>query len=96
MELIRHASAGTLESGDILIEIEPREDGGLVIELESAVESQFGEQIRRVIRQTAGECGIGNAWLRALDKGALDCTVRARVQAAVCRGAGETYDFARG
>ena len=44
MEL-KNAMAGTLESGDILIQIAPSDVDGLHIELDSTVAYQFGEQI---------------------------------------------------
>ena len=40
------ASAGTLESSDLYVEIEPSEKG-ISIELESVVEKQFGEKIKK-------------------------------------------------
>ncbi|MBQ3961638.1 MAG: citrate lyase ACP, partial [Muribaculaceae bacterium] len=42
---IKNASAGTLESGDILIQIGPSEQAGVQINLKSTVAYQFGEQI---------------------------------------------------
>ncbi|MBO4340052.1 MAG: citrate lyase acyl carrier protein [Bacteroidales bacterium] len=81
------ASAGTLESGDILIQIAPAK--GLEIELQSSVEAQFGRRIREVIGETLTGLGIKDAYVRAVDKGALDCTVRARVTAAAVRATGE-------
>ncbi len=66
MEL-KNAMAGTLESGDILIQIAPSDVDGLHIELDSTVAYQFGEQIK---------------------KGALDCTIKARVTAAAVRSTG--------
>ncbi len=92
MDLKSAGMAGTLESSDILIVIEPREDEGIEILLDSPVEKQFGDQIRTVIKDTLGELGISKAIVRAKDKGALDCVIKARVQAAVHRGAG-TKDF---
>lgn len=86
MELISTGIAGTLESGDILIEITKQDKGGIVIDLDSTVESQFGRHIRAAIEKTMQELGIRNATVRAVDKGALDCTVRARTTAAVYRG----------
>ena len=82
MEL-RNAVAGTLESGDIMIQIGPGE--GLQVELQSSVAAQFGRQIKDVITGTLEGLGIENAYVKATDKGALDCTIRARVTAAaVC------------
>lgn len=79
--------AGTLESSDILLEIEPKDSEGIEILLDSPVEKQFGDQIRKVIIDTLKELGINRALVRAKDRGALDCVIRARVQAAAYRSA---------
>ena len=79
------ATAGTMESGDILIQIAPSDAEGLHIELQSSVEYQFGAQIRKVIAETLEGLGVTQAEVRATDKGALDCTIRARVTAAAVR-----------
>ena len=81
MEL-KDSFAGTLESGDILIQIAPSENDTLEIELDSTVAYQFGNQIKKVIAETLHERGIDKAHVKATDKGALDCTIRARVTAA--------------
>ena len=44
--------------------------------------------IRSVITETLTEYGVENAAVTAVDKGALDCTIRARVTAALFRSAG--------
>ncbi len=94
MELTKTGYAGTMESGDISVQVEGRGEGGVEIELQSTVANQFGRQIRRVITETLEECGVRNAYVSAVDKGALDCTVRARVTAAVYRGAErDDYQF---
>lgn len=77
--------AGTLESSDIIVQIEENEGNGIEIELKSTVENQFGSQIRRVIEETLQQLGVKDAIVRANDKGALDCTIRARVLTAVNR-----------
>jgi citrate lyase subunit gamma (acyl carrier protein) len=86
---IKNANAGTLESGDILIRISPAEVEGLQINLESTVAYQFGAQIKRVISDTLKGLGVDNAVVDATDKGALDCTIRARVTAAAVRATGK-------
>jgi citrate lyase subunit gamma (acyl carrier protein) len=83
------ASAGTLESGDIFIQIAPSEEEGLQIALDSTVAYQFGEQIKAVIVETLEGLGINRAAVKATDKGALDCTIRARVTAAAVRATGK-------
>jgi citrate lyase subunit gamma (acyl carrier protein) len=77
--------AGTLESSDIIIQIEKNEGRGIELELKSTVENQFGKQIKKVIINTLQELGIEDAHVVAKDKGALDCTIRARVKTAVGR-----------
>mgnify|MGYP000450668037 FL=1 len=93
MQIKTPAVAGTMESSDIMIRMEPGE-GGIAIALESTVMQQFGAQIESVIRDTLTQLGIGDVRVTAVDKGALDCTVRARVLAAAYRAAGrEDYHW---
>ena len=84
---MKQAIAGTLESGDIMITIGPGK--GLEVELQSSVEAQFGRQIKAVITETLEGLGIKDASVQAIDKGALDCTIRARVTAAAVRATGK-------
>ncbi|MBQ1912767.1 MAG: citrate lyase acyl carrier protein [Bacteroidales bacterium] len=84
---MKNAIAGTLESGDIMISIGPGE--GLQVELQSTVAAQFGRQIKAVIVETLEGLGIQDATVQAVDKGALDCTIRARVTAAAVRATGK-------
>ena len=87
MEIIKCASAGTMESSDAYVEIEPAE--GLDIQLESVVKNQFGDAIMEVVRQTLEQCGVEKANVRVIDRGALDCVIRARVETAALRGKGD-------
>ena len=92
MKLITIGNAGTMESHDIMITVEPSDAGGVQVELTSSVYQQFGKQIIAVIRETAADYGVENALITAVDKGALDCTVRARVATALTRAA-EWHDY---
>lgn len=80
----RKATAGTLESSDAYVEIQPGTQG-IQLELDSVVLSQFGATIRQVIEDTLAQLGVENAQIRVVDRGALDCVLRARVEAAVLR-----------
>ena len=86
---VKNAVAGTLESGDIMIQIAPAETKGLHIDLDSTVAAQFGRQIRKVIEETLTGFGLEDADVKAVDKGARDCTIRARVTAAAVRATGK-------
>ncbi len=72
-----------------MIQIAPAETKGLHIELDSTVAAQFGRQIRTVITETLTGLGIEDADVKAVDKGARDCTIRARVTAAAVRATGK-------
>ena len=85
MEIKKSAVVGTLESSDIMITLNPSTAGRIDIQLESSVEKQFGNQIRRVIEDTLSKLGITSVEVIAVDKGALDCTIKARVECAVLR-----------
>ncbi len=84
---LKEAIAGTLESGDIMVTIGPGK--GLQVNLQSSVAAQFGRQIKAVITETLEGLGIQDAQVDAIDKGALDCTIRARVTAAAVRATGK-------
>jgi len=87
MEIKCRAAAGTLESSDAYVEIEP--GTGVEVVIQSVVAGQFGPDIERTVREVLVECGVENALIRVSDRGALDCVIRARVEAAVLRGKGE-------
>jgi citrate lyase subunit gamma (acyl carrier protein) len=89
MQILKSGIAGTLESSDIMITMEPG-SGGIEIELKSSVDKQYGRHIRSVISNILNDLKVQNVKVTAVDKGALDCTIQARVKTAVCRAAGQS------
>lgn len=87
-EIQNPAVAGTLESSDLQIMIDKNVGQGIEIDLQSSVEFQYGKQIRSVIEATLKNMGIVDAKVSVVDKGALDCTIKARTIAVVHRAAG--------
>jgi len=87
MKITKTAQAGAVESSDVLITVAPNPEGGIKIELETkrVIEKQFGQQIEKVIRETVEALNVEDVIVKAQDKGALDYTYRARVQAALER-----------
>lgn len=85
MEIVKAAKAGTLESSDILVMVAPNSNRGIELELESVVLKQFGDDIRHTIFDKLKELNVQNIKIKAEDKGALDYTIRARVETAVKR-----------
>ncbi len=90
MEIKKPAVAGTLESSDCQVTVEPG-NGKVDFSLESAVIHQFGNQIKKVTLETLKDLGIDNVRISIVDKGALDCTIKARIEGAVYRAA-DQYD----
>lgn len=86
MEIIKTALAGTLESSDAQVTVEPS-DNGIELTLESSVIHPYGRQIRKTILDTLSRLGVEHVKIQVIDKGALDCTLKARVECAVYRSA---------
>ena len=87
MNITSIAVAGTLESSDIYVEVEPSDK--LELNIESVVLNQFGDQIRATVLSVLEELGVKTGRVSVQDKGAIDCTIRARVETAVRRAGGE-------
>lgn len=87
MTIVRSAVAGTLESSDALVSIAPSRQ--LEVHVESVVMKQFGDAIEASVRQVLRKLSVTGAQVRVQDRGALDCTIRARVETAVLRGGEE-------
>ena len=84
MEIKKVALAGTLESSDVQVTVEPS-DKGVNLSLESSVMNQYGQQIKETVLETLDRLGVKNIKINVIDKGALDCTIKARVECAVLR-----------
>ena len=89
MEILKPAMAGTLESSDDQVTVEPGTDG-IQLTLSSSVMNQYGRQIKATVLETLERLGVENAQVTVVDKGALDCTLKARVECAVFRSCGQS------
>ena len=92
MKINKPAVAGTLESSDCMVTVEPGE-GRVELDLSSVVIRQFGPQIRKVIFETLERLEVTDAHVTVVDKGALDCTLKALVECAVYRSCGVTENL---
>lgn len=86
--MINSAHAGTLESSDVYIQINPIEEDIVEIELHSSVAELYDDMIEELIRDTLKEMGVTGINVHVQDKGALDFVIKARLQAAVFRACG--------
>ncbi|CAH0530849.1 Citrate lyase acyl carrier protein [Allocatenococcus thiocycli] len=85
MKITTPAFAGTLESSDLQVRISPNPEGDLDIVIDSTVYKQFGKAIELLVRDVLNSFGVSSAIVEIEDKGALDCVIKARVQAAILR-----------
>jgi len=84
MKITKSAGAGSMESNDAMILIEPG-DGELEIMIESVVKKQFGAQIEKAVRDVLDEFNVDDARVVVRDKGAVECTLKARCETAILR-----------
>ena len=93
LNLKQTAVAGTMESSDVMVTVKPSSEPGLKIHIQSNVLTTFGDKIRAAVEEVMADFGISDAEVYLNDKGAIDCVIRARVQAAVCRASGEGFNW---
>ena len=89
MQIEKNAVAGTLESSDAMVTVEPGTDG-IELDISSSVMNQYGRQIRATVLETLERLGVSEGRVTVVDKGALDCTLKARVECAVFRSCGRS------
>ncbi len=87
MQIRRKASAGTMQSSDLMVVVEP--GATLRIEIESTVKKQFEHLIRARIQATLDGLQVGAGRIQVSDRGALDYAIAARMETAVRRAAKE-------
>ena len=82
MEIKKVAIAGTMESSDAQVTVEPKL-GQLDITIESSVMNQYGRQIKATVEETLEKLQVTEGIVTVVDKGALECTIKARVACAI-------------
>ena len=86
MKILRKGQAGTMQSSDLMVIVEPAD--GLVIEIESTVKKQFEHLIRAKLEQVLAKHGAEGARISVNDRGALDYAIEARLETALRRAGG--------
>jgi citrate lyase subunit gamma (acyl carrier protein) len=87
MEVRRKAAAGTMQSSDLTVSVEPADH--LEIRIESTVKKQFEHLIRARIEEALARHGVTRGLFLISDRGALDYALDARVETALRRAAEE-------
>ncbi len=78
-----NAVAGSLESSDVMITVAPNET--LTVSITSVVMAQWGREIEAVVREVLAANDVTCANVSVHDKGARECTIRARLKTALAR-----------
>jgi citrate lyase subunit gamma (acyl carrier protein) len=87
MKIVRKAQAGTMQSSDLMVFVEPADV--LTVEIESTVKKQFEHLIRARIGEVLLSHDITSGSIRVTDRGALDYAITARLEAALHRSGEE-------
>jgi citrate lyase subunit gamma (acyl carrier protein) len=84
------AQSGTFESSDVIVLIEPLPNkSGRKIEISSTVMQQYGESFRQIVEDMLDLYDMTDIHLIAKDKGALEPTIKARLETAIKRSLGQ-------
>jgi citrate lyase subunit gamma (acyl carrier protein) len=85
MDITRKASAGTMQSSDLMVLVEPADR--LEVRIDSTVKKQFEHLIRARIDSVLTRHAVSRGLVTVSDRGALDYAIEARVEAALRRAA---------
>jgi len=87
MRIRTKASAGTMQSSDLMVVVEPCET--LRVDVDSTVKKQYEHLIRAQISATLEQLQVVAGLIKISDRGALDYAIAARVETAIRRAAKE-------
>jgi citrate lyase subunit gamma (acyl carrier protein) len=80
------AQSGTFESSDVIFLIEPlQENSGRKLEISSTVMQQYGDSFLHIVTDMLDQYDMTDIHLIAKDKGALEPTIKARLETAIIR-----------
>lgn len=83
MDISRKATAGTMQSSDLMVQVEPLDR--LEVVIESTVKKQFEHLIRARIDEVLARHNVTRGLITVSDRGALDYAIEARVETALRR-----------
>ena len=86
MKIVKKGQAGTMQSSDLMVTVEPAE--GLEIDIQSTVKKQFEHLIRAKLEQVLTKLSVTSGKISVSDRGALDYAIEARLEAALQRAGG--------
>ncbi len=93
MSLIKASAGNESQKSDCRVTIVPAERGGLDINIQSKVETLYGDTIDTLVTSVLGFYEIEHARVEVIDNGALDFTIASRTEAAARQLSNIQKDF---
>ncbi len=87
MKITKKAQAGTMQSSDLMVFLEPSDE--LRVEIDSTVKKQFEHLIKKQIDQVLDKLSVTSGHIKISDRGALDYAIAARLETALRRASEE-------
>lgn len=84
LRAVRRAQAGTLESSDCLVTVEASPEGRR-LDHRGGNAALFRDRTKRLLDEILDGAGIDGITVQILDQGALEPTLRARIETALAR-----------
>ena len=86
MQILKPAVAGTLESSDLMVTLEPGSDG-IELSLTSSVMNQYGRQIKKTVLETLERLEVKDAKVTVVDRARWTAPSRPAWNAPCCAAA---------
>lgn len=83
MQIRKKIQAGTMQSSDLMVFLEPADE--LQIEIESTVKKQFEHLILAQVERVLERFSVTSGLIRITDRGALDYAIAARLETGIRR-----------
>ena len=85
-KIVKKATVGQeKQNADCVITIEPAKKG-IELNFSSLVGVQYGDDMKKTIYDELEKYGITDAKVTVVDRGAIDCVLRARLETVIKRG----------
>lgn len=81
----KKATAGSLDSSDVLVIVEPNNEKGIKLSITSPFLRQFGETMKKVAFETLKQLHVDQCVLIIQDQGAINAALKARIITAINR-----------
>ncbi|MCL8210079.1 citrate lyase acyl carrier protein [Spiroplasma attinicola] len=93
MEIKKIASAGSLDSSDVLVTVELNHKTENCITINSPFIRQFGQEMKNIVIKILNDLKINNCNIVIQDQGAINEVLIARIVTAISRATEQTINY---